>query len=178
MGLVVTYPFMKRVTYLPQLVLGLAMNWGALLGWSAVMGQLDAPVVPLYLAGIFWTLFYDTIYAHMDKEDDVKVGIKSSALLFGDGTPLALTCFASMSVLNLVIAGLMVDTGYPYFMGVAYVAFHYYSQLNRIDYDDRESCQQAFDSNRWLGIAMTIAMIVDRFTAEYDVLGSSGMFGL
>ena len=84
--LVVTYPFMKRITYWPQSWLGLTFNWGALMGWAAVRGELAAPAVALYVAGIFWTLSYDTIYAHQDKADDLLVGVKSSALRLGAGT--------------------------------------------------------------------------------------------
>ncbi|KAI8078053.1 UbiA prenyltransferase family-domain-containing protein, partial [Gilbertella persicaria] len=88
LSLVVTYPLMKRITYWPQTVLGLAFNWGALLGWSAMIGSLDLAVVgPLYVGGVCWTLVYDTIYAHQDKKDDVKVGVKSTALRFGQKTP-------------------------------------------------------------------------------------------
>ena len=87
LALVVTYPLMKRVTYWPQLVLGLTFIWGALLGWAAVSGGLDlAVVLPLYASGILWTLNYDTLYAHQDKKDDKAVGVKSTALLFGDRT--------------------------------------------------------------------------------------------
>ena len=84
--IVVIYPFMKRVTHWPQLVLGLAFNWGALVGWSAVQNSLAWPPLVLYLGGIFWTLGYDTIYAHQDKEDDVLIGVKSTALQFGENT--------------------------------------------------------------------------------------------
>src|SRR5690606_17853561 len=81
--LVFTYPFMKRITYWPQAWLGLTFNWGVLVGWVAVRGALELAVLPLYVAGIFWTLGYDTIYAHQDKEDDALVGVKSSALALG-----------------------------------------------------------------------------------------------
>ena len=86
LGLIGTYPFMKRITYWPQLFLGLNFNWGALLGWTAVTGSLGWPAVLLYLGGVFWTLGYDTIYAHQDKEDDVRIGVKSSALALGSRT--------------------------------------------------------------------------------------------
>ena len=86
LGLIGTYPFMKRITYWPQLFLGLNFNWGALLGWTAVTGSLGWPAVLLYLGGVFWTLGYDTIYAHQDKEDDARIGVKSSALALGSRT--------------------------------------------------------------------------------------------
>jgi 4-hydroxybenzoate polyprenyltransferase len=86
LALIGTYPFMKRITWWPQLFLGLNFNWGALIGWTAVTGALAAPPLLLYLGGVFWTLGYDTIYAHQDKEDDARIGVKSSALALGERT--------------------------------------------------------------------------------------------
>eukprot|EP00124_Ichthyophonus_hoferi_P004619 Ihof_evm2s531 gene=Ihof_evmTU2s531 len=106
MGLVVTYPLAKRFTWWPQMVLGLTFNWGALLGWAAVQGSCDWSVVlPLYLAGVNWTLVYDTIYAHQDKKDDVMVGVKSTALRFGDNSKIWLTGFGTSSIGLLALAG-------------------------------------------------------------------------
>ncbi|SNX83458.1 related to COQ2 -para-hydroxybenzoate--polyprenyltransferase [Melanopsichium pennsylvanicum] len=99
LGVVVLYPLMKRVTYWPQLVLGLAFNWGAMLGWSAVAGAVNWSVVlPLYAGSMFWTLVYDTIYAHQDKTDDVHAGVKSTALLFGDKTKPVLSAFSAGTI--------------------------------------------------------------------------------
>lgn len=96
----------------PQAYLGLTFNWGALLGWAAVRGGLDASVVlPLYLSGVCWTLVYDTIYAHQDKDDDTKVGVKSTALRFGDNTRIWLTGFSTASVLGMTLAGYNADLG-------------------------------------------------------------------
>ena len=91
--LVFTYPFFKRITYWPQFILGLTFNWGALMGWAAITGSISFEPLLLYLVGIFWTLGYDTIYAHQDKEDDALIGIKSSALALGDKTKLFLIPF-------------------------------------------------------------------------------------
>ncbi|KAG8906026.1 Para-hydroxybenzoate--polyprenyltransferase, mitochondrial precursor (PHB:polyprenyltransferase) [Tulasnella sp. 403] len=99
LSVVTVYPFMKRVTYWPQFVLGLAFNWGAMLGWSAVAGAVDwAVCAPLYAGSICWTLVYDTVYAHQDKTDDVKVGIRSTALLFGERTLPVLSAFSASSL--------------------------------------------------------------------------------
>jgi 4-hydroxybenzoate polyprenyltransferase len=99
LSVVVLYPLMKRITYWPQLVLGFAFNWGAMLGWAAVAGAVDWTVVaPLYMGSIFWTLIYDTIYAHQDKRDDVKAGVKSTALLFGEQTKPILSAFSCATI--------------------------------------------------------------------------------
>ena len=98
--LIGTYPFMKRITYWPQLFLGLNFNWGALIGWTAVAGSLGWPALLLYLGGVFWTLGYDTIYAHQDKEDDVRIGVKSSALALGRRTrPFLFAFYAAAALL-------------------------------------------------------------------------------
>ncbi|KAK9767294.1 4-hydroxybenzoate polyprenyltransferase, mitochondrial [Basidiobolus ranarum] len=152
MGLVITYPLMKRVTYWPQVVLGLAFNWGALLGWSAMVGTSDWTVtLPLYASGVYWTLFYDTIYAHQDKKDDIQVGIKSTALRFGAQTPEWLTGFAVSSVGLLGLAGYMNGHGLPFYMGLSAAAAHYAWQLKTVNYDDTRSCWSKFSSNRYLG---------------------------
>ncbi|CAI0415523.1 unnamed protein product [Linum tenue] len=110
--LVFSYPLMKRFTFWPQAYLGLTFNWGALLGWSAIRGSLDpAIVLPLYASGVFWTLVYDTIYAHQDKEDDLKVGVKSTALRFGDSTKLWITGFGIACVSSLAVSGFNADLG-------------------------------------------------------------------
>ncbi|KAG8759560.1 Para-hydroxybenzoate--polyprenyltransferase, mitochondrial precursor (PHB:polyprenyltransferase) [Serendipita sp. 396] len=111
-----TYPLMKRITYWPQFVLGLTFNWGALLGWSAVTGVVDWSVcAPLYASGVLWTLVYDTAYAHQDKSDDALVGIKSTALLFGENTKPVLLAFLLGSCLLAGVAGLGNQQGVGYF---------------------------------------------------------------
>ncbi|KAI4356924.1 hypothetical protein L6164_000905 [Bauhinia variegata] len=104
--LVFTYPLMKRITYWPQAYLGLVINFGTLLGWQAVKGTLDlAILLPLYVSGICWTLVYDTIYAHQDKKDDIKAGVKSTALLFGDSTKKWIAGFGFTSIGCLALSG-------------------------------------------------------------------------
>jgi 4-hydroxybenzoate polyprenyltransferase len=93
LAVVVIYPFMKRITSWPQSVLGLAFSWGALMGWAAAFGRLDAPALLLYAGSILWVIGYDTIYAHQDREDDAIVGVRSTALLFGERTPFFLVLF-------------------------------------------------------------------------------------
>ncbi|XP_042004340.1 4-hydroxybenzoate polyprenyltransferase, mitochondrial-like, partial [Salvia splendens] len=112
--LVFSYPLMKRLTYWPQAYLGLTFNWGALLGWAAVRGSLDLSVViPLYASGVFWTLVYDTIYAHQDKEDDMRVGVKSTALRFGDSTKVWISGFGAACISSLALSGLNANLEWP-----------------------------------------------------------------
>ncbi|KAJ1947514.1 Para-hydroxybenzoate--polyprenyltransferase, mitochondrial precursor (PHB:polyprenyltransferase), partial [Linderina pennispora] len=117
MPLVIIYPFMKRITYWPQFVLGLAFNWGALVGWTAITGGMDwAVTLPLYAAGVSWTLVYDTIYGHQDKRDDVVAGVKSTSLLFGDSTRPILTGFSATTMSLISLAGYMNGQGLPFYL--------------------------------------------------------------
>ncbi|KAL6626216.1 hypothetical protein ACP70R_029942 [Stipagrostis hirtigluma subsp. patula] len=110
--LVFSYPLMKRITYWPQAYLGLAMNWGAILGWAAIKASLDpAVILPLYTAGICWTLVYDTIYAYQDREDDLKVGVKSTASRFGDKTKYWISGFGAACIGSLALSGYSTDLG-------------------------------------------------------------------
>ncbi|KAH9707182.1 4-hydroxybenzoate polyprenyltransferase [Citrus sinensis] len=123
--LVFSYPLMKRFTFWPQAYLGLTFNWGALLGWAAVKGSLDLAVVfPMYISGVFWTLVYDTIYAHQDKEDDLKVGVKSTALRFGDSSKEWTTGFGIACISSLALSGYNADIGWPYYAFLAAASGH------------------------------------------------------
>ncbi|KOC66330.1 4-hydroxybenzoate polyprenyltransferase, mitochondrial [Habropoda laboriosa] len=127
--LVILYPVMKRVTYWPQLILGMTFNWGALLGWSAVHGSCNWSVcLPLYTAGICWTLLYDTIYAHQDKVDDVILGVKSTALKFGDKTKIYLSGFSGAMITGLIASGLLIAQTWPYYAAVGLVSTHLANQ--------------------------------------------------
>ena len=149
--LIASYPLMKRVTCWPQFFLGLNFNWGALLGWAAVRADLAAPALWLYAGGIAWTLGYDTIYAHQDKEDDARVGIKSSALKLGAASrPWILAFYIAAAALWLE-AGLAAALAWPYEIGLALAAAQMVSQALRVDLDDPEDCLAKFRSNRWVG---------------------------
>jgi 4-hydroxybenzoate polyprenyltransferase len=158
---VVVYPFMKRVTYWPQVFLGLAFSWGALMGWAAARAQLEWPALALYAGSIAWVMHYDTIYACQDKEDDALVGLKSTALLFGANTRPALAIFASTSVLLIGLAGYGAGAGWPFALGLAAFAAHLAWQIVRIDIDDPDSCLTMFRANRDAGLILFVALLLD-----------------
>lgn len=167
LAVVAVYPFAKRFTWWPQAFLGLAFNWGALLGWVAHAGRLDWAAVLLYLAGIAWTLFYDTIYAHQDADDDALIGVKSTARLFGDNSPLWLRWFMVASVALLLAAvaisapagaaAQLVLMGAPIGFGL-----HLLWQLRQLDINNTHKCLALFHSNRNAGVipALFFAIVV------------------
>ena len=161
--LVAAYPFMKRVTYWPQAWLGLTFNWGAVMGWGAATGTLAWPAVLLYLGGIAWTLGYDTIYAHQDKEDDALIGVRSTALKLGAATKAWLAGFYGLATLLFLWAGQAAGLGWPYAVAMAAVAGHFAWQIATLDMDDPANCLQRFRANRfvgWLVLAGILAAIL------------------
>lgn len=160
--LVATYPLMKRITGWPQAFLGLTINWGAIMGWSAVHGSCDWTIVgPLYASGFFWTLLYDTIYAHQDKVDDVKIGVKSTALTFGADTKAYLTVFATANIASMTVAGYMAGCHGPFFGSVALATAHLAWQITTVDLDNPEDCADKFKSNWWYGLCMFLGIVGD-----------------
>jgi 4-hydroxybenzoate polyprenyltransferase len=162
LGPVVVYPFLKRITWWPQVFLGLAFNWGALLGWAAVRGELGWPPLVMYLGGIAWTLGYDTIYAHQDKEDDALVGIKSSARRLGRDTRPALWGFYAVA-LALLVAAIALTRPSPWAGPLlALAAAQLAWQAARVDLDDPASCLRAFRSNHLFGALLFAAIVAGR----------------
>lgn len=157
--LVAIYPFMKRITYWPQFVLGLAFNWGALVGWAAVRGDLGLPAILLYVAGIFWTLGYDTIYAHQDKEDDLLVGVKSTALRLGDATRPWLGVFYGAAMTLLAASGYAAGLNWPFFALLSVAGVHLAWQVAKVDTDNPADCLMRFKSNRDFGLLVLAAII-------------------
>jgi 4-hydroxybenzoate polyprenyltransferase len=158
--LVFTYPLMKRVTWWPQFFLGLAFNWGALMGYAAVADAVLTPSFVLYAAGILWTLGYDTIYAHQDKEDDALIGVKSSALRLGQRTRPALFVFYSGAAILIGAAGGLAGLGWPFFALLAAAAAQLLWQAADVKLDDPADCLAKFKSNRlagWLVLAGIVA---------------------
>ncbi|MGH6879530.1 MAG: 4-hydroxybenzoate octaprenyltransferase [Hypericibacter sp.] len=151
LALVATYPFMKRITYWPQAFLGLTFNWGALLGWAAATGRLEAPAFLLYTGGIAWTLFYDTIYAHQDKEDDALIGVKSTALRLGASTRPWLILFAVVALGFWIAAFAAAGLGWAAYLALAAAALLYAYQIRTTRFDDPADCLAKFNAHRWLG---------------------------
>lgn len=160
--LIFIYPFMKRITYWPQAFLGLAFNWGALIGWAAVRGQLDPPALALYAAGVFWTLGYDTIYAHQDKEDDALVGVKSTALRLGGRTTEWLLAFYGGVLACLALAAVLAGLSWPFYAGLGLAAAHFLWQVTSLDIEDAADCLDKFKSNQWTGIIIAVAILLGR----------------
>ena len=158
LGPVAIYPFAKRFTWWPQIFLGIAFNWGALLAWTAATGSLGWPAVALYLGGMAWTLFYDTIYAHQDTEDDALIGVKSTARLFGDRTPTWLRQFLVATVVFVGIAALMATSQRSVLSlviatcGAWAMGWHMMWQLTRFDPEDNPRLLHLFRSNRDAGL--------------------------
>ena len=160
LAVVAVYPFMKRITYWPQIVLGLAFSWGALMGWPAIFARLDPPALLLYAGAIAWVIGYDTIYAHQDREDDALIGIKSTALLFGERTRPMLALFYALAVVLIATAAWLAGGGTILALGVAAFAAHLAWQVARLDIDDPAGCLAVFKSNRDAGLILFAAMVL------------------
>jgi 4-hydroxybenzoate polyprenyltransferase len=161
LGIVAIYPFMKRITYWPQIVLGLAFSWGALMGWAAAFGRLDAPALALYAGSIAWVIGYDTVYAHQDRDDDALIGIKSTALLFGPRTKPMLAIFYGVAVGLIGLAGMLAGAGALFGLGLAAFAAHLAWQIARLDIGDPDLCLRIFKSNRDAGLILFAGMLAD-----------------
>lgn len=158
--LVVTYPLFKRITYWPQFVLGLTFNWGALMGWAAVTDGIGIANSLLYCAGIVWTLGYDTIYAHQDKEDDVLIGVKSSALALGARTVPFLWVVYPLALAGIAGGGILVGLGPLFYIGLAVGALQLLWQIRTLDIDNPKDCLSKFKSNRYFGWIVTVAILL------------------
>ncbi len=165
-GIVLIYPLMKRVTFWPQAVLGLAFSYGALMGWAAYWGDLAVAPIVLYAASIAWTIGYDTIYAHQDKEDDVLAGLKSTALRFGSSTPAWLSLFFGITIGGLAFAGWSIGAGLWFYCGLAAAAAHLVWQVTTLDIDDPDNCLQRFRSNHGFGALVFLAIVADIIPAS------------
>ncbi len=161
LALVAIYPFMKRITYWPQLWLGLTFNWGALMGYAAVTGVLSWSAAAIYFAGVFWTLGYDTIYAHQDKEDDMLIGVKSAALRLGSLSRIWIAGFYTATIALFVLVGVVGDMTRFYFLGLTPAILHFGWQVMHLNINAPEKCLKLFRSNREAGLLLVTPMLLE-----------------
>jgi len=159
LAVVAIYPFMKRITDWPQFVLGLAFSWGALMGWAAAYGDLDAPALLLYAGSILWVIGYDTIYAHQDKEDDALVGVRSTARLFGDRTKMWLIGLYGGALVLIATAFAAAHAPMPALAGVLAAGVHLARQIRTLDIDDPDQCLRLFKSNSVVGWLIFLGLL-------------------
>src|SRR5690606_26775890 len=158
---VAIYPFSKRFTFWPQVVLGLTFKWGALVGWAAIYGTLSTTAFVLYAGCVLWTIGYDTIYAHQDKEDDALRGLKSTALRFGEATQNWVAGFYGGAVVLWAIAGFLAGAHLIFFTALALVAIQLAWQVSTLNTNDPANCLRRFRSNRDVGWALLLGLIAD-----------------
>ena len=170
-GIVLIYPLMKRVTFWPQAFLGLAFSWGALMGWAAIFGSVALAPLILYGAAVAWTIGYDTIYAHQDKEDDEVIGLKSTALRFGDHTARWLSLFYGITWGGLAFSGWLVGAGLLFFIGMLLAGAHLIWQIVTLDIDDSQNCLDRFRSNHGFGAIVFFALVLDIIPVALSSLG-------
>lgn len=159
-GLIATYPWLKRITYWPQIFLGLMMNWGLVMGVAAYHHLMDSGVILLLLGAGFWTVAYDTIYAFQDIEDDTLLGLKSSAIAMADNPRQFLTWMFMASWLCFVGAGLAIGLKLFYIIGLCAIAFLYIMQIERLDVKNKQRLAVLFRMNQWVGIAMFLGLVL------------------
>ena len=161
LAIVAVYPFMKRITWWPQVVLGLAFSWGALMGFAVILGRIGLPALFLYAGSIAWVIGYDTVYAHQDTEDDALIGVKSTARLFGAQTHRALILFYSLAVILIGATLALSGAGVPAWIGLAAFAVHLGWQVARLRIDDPALCLRVFKSNRDAGLLLFAGLLVE-----------------
>ena len=160
---VMIYPFAKRVTNWPQLVLGLAFSWGALMGWAVIDQQVSLSALLMYIGSICWVIGYDTIYAHQDREDDALVGVRSTARLFGDKTKPALIMLYSGTLSLFVIAFFTAQASWPAYLGLVIGSGHMIWQIRTLNIDDPDNCLALFKSNTTFGWIVFAGLVVEIF---------------
>jgi 4-hydroxybenzoate polyprenyltransferase len=161
LAIVAVYPFMKRITWWPQIVLGLAFSWGALMGFAVAEARIGANALLLYAGSIAWVIGYDTIYAHQDAEDDALIGIKSTARLFGARTHRALIVLYALAVVLIGAAFALAGVRWPAWIGLAAFAVHLVWQIRRLEIGDSALCLRIFKSNRDAGLLLFLGLLVD-----------------
>lgn len=155
------YPFMKRHTYLPQVFLGAAFSWGIIMAYTAQTGRLDPAIWLIYIANLLWTVAYDTFYAMVDRDDDLKIGIKSSAILFGSNDRIITAMLQALTLAALMLAGNKFDLGMYYLAGLGLAACLFIYQQTLIRYRQRDACFRAFLNNNYVGLVIFVGLVLD-----------------
>ncbi|MFN2361676.1 MAG: 4-hydroxybenzoate octaprenyltransferase [Marinobacter sp.] len=155
------YPFMKRYTHLPQLFLGAAFSWAIPMAWAAEAGDVTRMAWLLFTANVLWTVAYDTLYAMVDRDDDIRIGIKSTAILFGEADRAVIAILQALVVLILVLVGHQAELGVFYYLGLVAMACLFVFQQHLARYRDRDGCFKAFLNNNWAGFAAFTGLLLD-----------------
>ena len=164
MPLAFTYPMMKRFTYWPQLFLGITFNYGLILGWTAINGQLDFLPIIFYIGAIFWTLGYDTIYGYQDIKDDEIIGLKSTAIKFKSNPYIFLTLCYSILLLSILSTGYLMNLNKFFYLFTVFISVHlFYFQIKKLNIKDPNNCLQIFKSNNFLGLLIFSGIIIGKF---------------
>ncbi|KAF2069557.1 hypothetical protein CYY_009126 [Polysphondylium violaceum] len=159
--LAVLYPFMKRFSYYPQAVLGLFINWGVLAGYYAIAGPIGlTAVIPLYISSFLWTIVYDTVYAHQDKNDDRMIGVKSTALKFAENTKPILSVLSVATIGGMALTGSLLSMPLVYYLGTGVCATHLFYKLYRVNLDDADDCSDFFKSSRDFGLIYLVTIFL------------------
>lgn len=160
-ALAFVYPFMKRYTHLPQIMLGAAFSWAIPMAWAAEAGEVTRIAWLLYIANLVWTVAYDTLYAMVDRDDDLKIGIKSTAVLFGDMDRAAVGVLQATTLLTLLLVGFQTQLGALFVLGVLAMGGFFGYQQWLIQGRERDSCFRAFLNNNWAGFAVFVGLVLD-----------------
>jgi 4-hydroxybenzoate polyprenyltransferase len=178
LAIAVTYPFMKRWTYLPQVVLGAAFSWGIVMAFAAVTGEVPTTAWLLFVASVFWIVAYDTMYAMVDRDDDLRIGIKSTAILFGAADRLMIGVLQLFTLVTLILLGQRLGYGAIYSLGLAFAAGLFIYQQYLIRTRERSACFRAFANNVWVGFAMFAGVVLETYTGAELALWLEGLEGL
>lgn len=156
------YPFMKRYTHLPQLFLGAAFSWAIPMAWAAEAGEVTKLAWLLFTANVLWTVAYDTLYAMVDRDDDIRIGIKSTAILFGEADRAVIAILQALVVLILILVGQQAELGVFYYLGLVAMACLFIFQQHLARFRERDGCFKAFLNNNWAGFAVFTGLLIDR----------------
>ena len=156
-----TYPFFKRWTHFPQVVLGMAFGWGIPMAFAAEAGQVPITAWLILLINVIWSVIYDTLYAMVDRDDDISIGLKSTAILFGRFDLLILRLLKAWMIILLVVLGWVMEFSWPWFSGVAIAAILFMMQQYMVRGRQRDACFKAFLNNNWVGLAIWIGLVID-----------------